>query len=205
MRVVFLLLSAIAPGLAQHMNEPDSPCAKVVITSDSRLSCQGEYFSRCGAEFCVPEVAGEARCQRCGAARQDPEIVDSVSRRELLGGTDVVCRWHSFFAGISCMPGSDDQIANQRNLCDLRCQAEVVPGASLLPSDCDSLSNQTQTPVAVRWPDLVGANWHRRSQNTGLHALLQVLARQRAGAARFTLVVDQSEKATGCRSSFAAS
>jgi uncharacterized protein YecT (DUF1311 family) len=33
-RIAILFLSLIVPGQAQHLNEPDSPCAKVVITSD---------------------------------------------------------------------------------------------------------------------------------------------------------------------------
>jgi uncharacterized protein YecT (DUF1311 family) len=49
-RVVFLLLSAIAPGLAQHMNEPDSPCAKVVITSDI-VACLAKANTSADAEL----------------------------------------------------------------------------------------------------------------------------------------------------------
>jgi uncharacterized protein YecT (DUF1311 family) len=35
---LLLLLAAVPPCHAQHMNEPDSPCADVVVTSDS-VSC----------------------------------------------------------------------------------------------------------------------------------------------------------------------
>jgi uncharacterized protein YecT (DUF1311 family) len=49
-RVVILLLSAIVPGLAQHMNEPDSPCAKVVVTSDI-VACLAKANTSADAEL----------------------------------------------------------------------------------------------------------------------------------------------------------
>lgn len=48
--VVWLLSSLVIPANAQHMNQPDSPCANVVITSDL-VACLSKASSSADAKL----------------------------------------------------------------------------------------------------------------------------------------------------------